>query len=111
MRKFRMATVLRGYNIIVGFYKESVPITIKALMDAGGYSHSQASAILAAVTHSYSKKTHGFDMPQLFELKNEYLFKCASPIPGIFEKLTKAVTYEYALSEFRVNFKNNINKV
>lgn len=110
MRKFRMATVLRGYNIIVGFYKESVPITIKTLM-RGGYNHSEASAILAAITHSYSEKTHGFDMPQLFELKNGYLFKRANLMPDIFEKFRKAVTYEYALSEFRINFKNNIDKV
>lgn len=106
-----MTTVIRGYNIVVGFYKESVPVTVKALMDAGGYDYPEASAILAAVTHSYSKKTHGFDMPQLFELKNGYLFKCGNLIPGIFEKFRKAVTYEYALSEFRVNFKSNIDKV
>jgi len=111
MRKFRIATVIRGYNIVLNFYKEFVPITIKALRHAGGYSYLQASAILTAMTHSYSKRTHGFDMPQLFELKNGHVFKCTSLIPGIFEKLAKAVTYEYALSEFRVNFKNNVDKV
>lgn len=111
MRKFRATTVRKAYNVVVDFFKNGTPITIVSFMNAGGYNRYEASAILKAITHSYTERKHGFNLQQMFEIKDEYLYKCGSVVPGVFDILAKAITYEYAIAEFQRHLKDAINKV
>ena len=111
MRKFRSTTARRAYNVVVEFFRNGTPITVISLMNAGGYNSYEASAILKAITHSYTERNHGFNLQQMFEIKDGYLCKYGLVVPGVFDILAKAITYEYAIAEFQRHLKNAINKV
>lgn len=111
MRKFRSTTARRAYNVVIEFFRNGTPITITSLMNAGGYDYYEALAILKAITHSYTERKHGFNLQQMFEIKDEYLCKHGPVVPGVFGVLAKAITYEYAMAEFQRHLKSAINKV
>lgn len=111
IRKFRSTTARKAYDIVIDFFRNGTPITVISFMKTGGYNSYEASAILRAITHSYTEQKHGFNLQQMFEIKDGYLCKYGLVVPGVFDVLAKAITYEYAMAEFQRHLKSAINKV
>lgn len=94
MRGTRTRTAMSRIAIVEKLAGNNDPVNVSTLINLG-FEHYDAKATLLALTHPYTKREHGFNLPQSFENNNGYLHQIVkSKKESYFVNLAMAITYE-----------------